>query len=80
MSIQEQLNQVFQMVFDDNSIQIRPEMTADDIEGWDSLSHVNLIVAVESAFSIEFGQREILSLKNIGDLLLSIEKKLAHRK
>lgn len=80
MSIQEQLNQVFQMVFDDNSIQVRPEMTADDIEGWDSLSHVNLMVAVESTFNIEFGQREILSFKTIGDLMLSIEKKIACRK
>ncbi len=76
MNVQEQLNQVFQLVFDDANIQIRPEMTADDIEGWDSLSHVNLMVAVESAFNIEFGQREILSFKNIGDLIQSIENKI----
>ncbi len=77
MSVQEQLNQVFQLVFDDKNIQIRPEMTADDIEGWDSLSHVNLIVAVESTFNIEFGQREILSFKNVGDLIKSIEGKIS---
>lgn len=80
MNIQEQLNEVFRMVFDDGSIQIRPEMTADDIEGWDSLSYVNLIVAVESAFNLEFGQREILAFKNIGDLMSCIEKKMAHQK
>ena len=77
MTIQEQLNQVFQMVFDDPAIQINPEMTADDVVGWDSLSHVNLMVAVESTFGIRFGQREILTFKNVGDLLRSIECKLA---
>jgi acyl carrier protein len=64
------------MVFDDSTIQINPEMTANDIEGWDSLSHVNLIVAVENSFGITFGQREIVSFKNIGDLLRGIEAKI----
>jgi len=76
MTEQERLNQVFQLVFEDDTIQIRPDMTANDIEGWDSLSHVNLIVAVESAFGITFGQKEILSFKKIGDLMQSIEAKI----
>lgn len=65
------------MVFDDDTIQIAPEMTANDIEGWDSLSHINLIVAVEARFKIRFKQREVLSLKNIGDLLKAVETKRA---
>lgn len=62
------LNGIFQTVFDDDTIQIRPEMTADDIDGWDSLSHVNLITAIEARFNLLFSQKELLTLKNIGDL------------
>jgi len=51
-------------------------MTANDVDGWDSLSHINLIVAVESAFKIRFNQKELLTFKNIGDLLASIESKI----
>ena len=78
MTIEEKLNQVFQTVFEDATIQIRPEMTANDVEGWDSLSHVNLIVAVESAFGITFGQKEILSFRNVGHMMRSIEDKVRH--
>ncbi|GFE62010.1 acyl carrier protein [Geobacter sp. AOG2] len=77
MTTKESLNEVFRMVFDDDTIQIAPEMTANDIEGWDSLSHINLIVAVEARFKIRFKQREVLSLKNIGDLLKAVETKRA---
>ncbi|HVN81862.1 MAG TPA: acyl carrier protein [Terriglobia bacterium] len=76
MTTEENLNQVFRTVFDDTTIQIRPDMTANDIEGWDSLSHVNLILAVESAFGITFGQKEILSFRNIGHMMRSIEDKV----
>lgn len=75
MTIVEKLNQIFRMVFDDDSINITPEMTANDIDGWDSLSHVNLIVAVENAFAVRFTQKELLTLKNIGSLLNCIEQK-----
>ena len=78
MTTEEKLNQIFRTVFDDATIQIRPDMTANDIEGWDSLSHVNLIVAVESAFGITFGQKEILSFKNVGQLIGSIKEKVLH--
>lgn len=68
MTTMEILNGIFQTVFDDDTIQIRPEMTADDIDGWDSLSHVNLITAIEARFNLLFSQKELLTLKNIGDL------------
>ncbi len=76
MSTMNKLNEIFCEVFDQDDLQIAPEMTADDVDGWDSLSHINLIVAVESAFKIRFNQKELLTFKNVGDLLSSIESKL----
>ncbi|QXE90689.1 acyl carrier protein [Geomonas subterranea] len=76
MELQEQLNEVFCQVFDDEDIRITPATTADDIDGWDSLSHVNLIVAVESTFGIRFSQKEVLTFKNVGDLLACIASKV----
>lgn len=52
-------------------------MTANDIEGWDSLSHVNLILTIETRFGIVFSQKELLTFKSVGDLLASIRKKTA---
>lgn len=76
MSAKEQLNEIFRQVFDDDTIEIAPEMTSNDIDGWDSLSHINLITAVEANFGIRFTQRELPTFKNIGDLLKSIESKI----
>jgi len=76
MNAMEQLNAIFCQVFDDDDIKIAPETTANDIDGWDSLSHVNLIVAVEAHFSIRFSQKELLTFKNVGDLLRCIESKI----
>jgi len=69
------LKAVFQKVFDENDIPITREMTAQDVEGWDSLRHVQLISAVESAFGIKFKLREILGMKNVGDLIDLIHAK-----
>jgi len=77
MTTTETLNGIFRMVFDDDGIEIERNMTANDIDGWDSLSHVNLITAVESKFEIRFTQKELLTLKNIGDLLDHIENKVS---
>lgn len=79
MTTQEKLNAIFCEVFDDDDIKIHPAMTANDVDGWDSLSHVNLIVAVEGKFGIRFVQKELLTFKNVGDLLSCIEKKLAEK-
>lgn len=75
MDIQYKLNGIFREVFQDDSIRIRPEMTANDIEGWDSFSHVTLIVAIETRFNITFSLREVIGFKNVGDLIKFIEKK-----
>ena len=77
MTTTESLNQVFRMVFDDDSIKIRPEMTAHDVDGWDSLSHVNLITAIEAKFAIRFSQKELLKQRNVGNLIADIDRKLS---
>ena len=77
MELQDRLNQVFREVFDDDNICVTPMMTANDVDGWDSLSHVRLIVAVEKEFEIRFSQKELLTFKNVGDLLKSIRSKKA---
>jgi len=76
MTTEEILTDVFRTVFDDPTIAISPGMTAKDVEGWDSLSHVNLILAIELRFGIEFSQKELLTFKTVGDLLNSINRKL----
>jgi len=77
MTTREKLNTIFCTVFDDEDIVIAPETTANDIDGWDSLSHVNLIVAVEAGFAIRFSHKEVLSFKNVGDLLACIDTKVS---
>jgi len=76
MEMGNRLNLVFREVFDDDEIHVTPEMTADDIDGWDSLSHVNLILAIESTFGIRFSQKELLKFNNVGDLMRAINSKI----
>lgn len=64
----EALNQVFQDVFDDDEIQVGDSTTADDIKDWDSLEHINLIVAVEKRFGIKFNMGEVTTMKNVGEM------------
>jgi len=77
MELLDRLNQIFCEVFDDDDIKIAPEMTANDVDGWDSLSHVNLIVAIETKFNIRFSQKELLTFKNVGDLLSCTQSKIS---
>jgi acyl carrier protein len=72
-----QLTEIFQQVFDDDEIELAPELTANDVDGWDSLSHVNLIVTIEAHFDIRFTQKELLTFKNVGDLLSRISSKVS---
>jgi acyl carrier protein len=75
LELLDRLNEIFCEVFNDYDFKIAPEMTANDVDGWDSLSHVNLIVAIELAFNIRFNQKELLTFKNVGDLLSCIRTK-----
>ena len=74
--IYRKLDEVFQDVFDDESIHVSDETTANDIEDWDSLEHINLMVAVENAFGTKFNMGQIGSLKNVGEMVDLIEKKV----
>jgi acyl carrier protein len=77
MDITEKLTSVFRQVFDEETLVLSDEMTADDVESWDSLSHVNLMIAIELAFEIEFTQSEIQNFANVGELKKTILCKLA---
>ncbi len=77
MEVRDKLNGIFQEVFKDNAIQIKPETTANDVEGWDSFSHVILITAIEIRFNMKFSLKEIMAFKNVGDLMKCIEGKIA---
>ncbi len=71
------LTEVFRQIFDDESIVLKPETTANDIGEWDSFNHINIIVAVEERFGIKFQTAETEELKNVGHLVEMIEQKLA---
>lgn len=64
----EKLNEIFQDVFDDEDIVVNDETTSDDIDDWDSLEHINLIVAVERGFGIKFTMGETTGMKNVGEM------------
>jgi acyl carrier protein len=69
------LTRVFHDVFDDDSIVVRPELTADDVDEWDSLAHIRLVLAIERQFGLKFSAAEVGRLKNVGDLVSLIETK-----
>lgn len=72
------LTQVFHDVFDDDSIVVVPELTADDVDEWDSLTHIRLVIAIEKKFGLKFTAAEIERLRNVGDLVTLIDSKAAH--
>jgi len=73
----ERIQTVFRDIFDDDSIVLRDDMTAADVENWDSLNHIDMIVAIESEFKIRFTTAEVTSLKNVGELMALVDKKRA---
>lgn len=72
----EGLNEVFKDVFDDEEINVAAETTADDIEDWDSLEHINLIVAVEKKFGMKFSMGEVTTMKNVGEMAEIIKSRI----
>lgn len=67
--VYEQLNEVFRDVFDDDSITVNDTTTSNDIEEWDSLEHINLIAAVEQEFGMRFSMGQVVSMKNVGEMV-----------
>ena len=72
----DRITPVFREVFDDDGLVITPEMTADDIEEGDSLSHIRLIVSHEIEFGVKFKTTEISDLRNVGDFIDLLKSKL----
>ena len=66
--LRDEITEIFHVAFDNNNIVLKDDTTANDIEGWDSLRHVTLIVAVEDKFNIKFTSREAISIKKHKDL------------
>jgi acyl carrier protein len=70
------LTEIFQDIFEDPSLELSDSMTALDVPGWDSLSHINLILAVEKGFNVQLTTREVRGLENVGAFIHLIEKKV----
>lgn len=75
----EKITIIFRDVFDNDDLSISPDMSSADIDGWDSLAQINLIVAMEKEFSVKFIIDDILKLQNIGDMANLIEKYRARK-
>ena len=73
-AIFEELTEIFRDIFDDEEIELTDETTADDIEDWDSLEQINLLVAIEKKFSIKFKLDEVSHLANVGDMVRLVQK------
>lgn len=71
--IYERLTRIFQDIFDNDLIFVTPELSGKDVDGWDSLTHIRLMLTVERAFKIKFSTSEIGNLKNVGDLVALIK-------
>ena len=73
-----QVQQVFREVFDREDLEIFHTMQAKDVEGWDSLTHITLIMAIEGTFNIKFTTREVMGFQNVGEMLNCLRGKLAN--
>ena len=74
-----EVENIFRDILDEESLNLRRETTANDIDGWDSLTHIQLIVAIEKHFKVKFSSKEILSWKNVGELLDSLQTRANSR-
>lgn len=73
--ILKQLNEIFTDALDNDDIKLSNDTKASDVEGWDSLTHIQLVVAIEKKFKIRFTSKEIQSWKNVGELIDCITSK-----
>src|SRR5262249_12656311 len=75
-TLTEKLTQIFREVFDSDTLTLRDDMVASDVDGWDSLNHVKLVVAIETAFKMRFATREVVGWKNVGQMKKSLQAKV----
>ena len=76
----EKLNEIFRDIFDDDSLVITETTTANDVEDWDSIEHINLIDAVEKEFGMKFKMQEVSGMKNVGEMVQSLAERCAEPK
>ena len=77
MELHDRLEEVFRQVFDNDALELRDQMKAADIEGWDSVAHINLMFGIEQAFGIRFKGNELADMNNIGELKDFLARKLS---
>jgi len=73
----EHLTEIFRTMFNMPDLEIRDDLTASDVPGWDSFNHINLIISIEEEFGIRFTSREVSGMKNVGDLKRILALKIA---
>lgn len=76
MTILERVEAILRDVFDLPQLVVTPNLTAQDVEEWDSIAHIRVVVAIEQEFKVKFALGELQSLQNVGDMLRLIEKKV----
>lgn len=74
-TIYTRLTPIFHDVFDDETIAVTPTLTADDVDEWDSLAHIRLVLAIEKKFGLKFSAAEVGRLKNVGEFVALIQAK-----
>lgn len=70
------LNDIFHEVFDDDALVVTEATTADDIEDWDSLTHITLIASVEDEFDMKFSMKDVIGMKNVGEMVDILEEEV----
>lgn len=76
MEVFEELQKIFKEVFDDPDMEINMELSANDVNDWTSLTHMQLLATIEEKYSIKFNTRDIRLMKNVGDLVSAIQRKI----
>ena len=75
--IYSKLSSIFHDVFDDDELVLRPDMTADEVPEWDSLSHIRLVLTIQQKFGVKFSAAQTTNLKNVGELVALIQSRLS---
>jgi acyl carrier protein len=75
LDVTDRLTEVFRIAFGDETLVLEPSMTADDVAGWDSVSHITLIYAIEDEFGIKFSSRDLEALTCVGDLIETVRRR-----
>jgi len=75
-----QVSDIIRDVLDQPELQVTMDTTADEVEGWDSFNHINIVVATEASFHVKFNTAEVEELKNVGELVDLVLKRLASKK